>query len=276
MGPLGSRTRSSTSRWQFWLAGGVVHIAVLLTWRLHTGGGLMIPERANPATLVLLEPFPRPRLRPAPIAPRRPPVPPLSNATNAVPESAAGPEPTAPIPAVDSSEASPAPVAAIHRNFGDSRLWVRPLGSDQLAAIHRLTRTTAQLADSVSRAVVQAFLDSMAFEAERAPRPPSWTGTIAGARFGLDSRFVYLAGLKIPSILLGLLPISGGANQSKAFDRSDQMFDDLRRAAVRSATLDDFKAAVRELRAQSEEEHQLNQAGRGNVPEESPGIGPQP
>lgn len=276
MGPLGSRTRSSTWRWQFWLAGAAVHFAVLMTWRLHMGGGLVIPGPATQANLVLLEPFPRPQLRPAPIAPRRPPVLPLSNATNAVPESAAAPEPTAPIPAVDTSEAAPAAVAAIHRDFGDSRLWVRPLSPEQLAAVHRLTRTTAQLADSVSRAIVQAYLDSMAVEAEKAPRPPSWTGTIAGARFGLDSRYVYVAGLKIPTILLGLLPISGGSNQSKAFDRSDQMFDDLRRAAARSATLDDFKAAVRELRAQSEEEHRLDQAVHEGRPEEAPGIGPQP
>ena len=153
---------------------------------------------------------------------------------------------------------------------------MRPLGPEQLAAIHRVARTTAQLADSVSRAVVQAYLDSMAIEAQRGPKPPSWVGSIAGARFGLDSRYVYVAGLKIPTILLGLLPISGGYNQSKAFDRSDQLYDDLRRAAARSATLDDFKAAVRELRVQSEEKHQLDQAVREGRPEEAPGIGPQP
>ncbi|HTO73846.1 MAG TPA: hypothetical protein VMJ30_08500, partial [Gemmatimonadales bacterium] len=90
---------------------------------------------------------------------------------------------------------APAAPVALHRDFGDTRLWVRPLGPEQLAAIHRVARTTAQLADSVSRAVVQAYLDSMAIEAQRGPKPPSWVGSIAGARFGLDSRYVYVAGL---------------------------------------------------------------------------------
>jgi hypothetical protein len=127
----------------------------------------------------------------------------------------------------------------------------------------RLSRSPAELTDSAVHAIIQSFLDSIAMEpgADKT-KLPSWTTEVAGKKFGIDSRNIYIAGLKIPAAVLALLPLTGGANQSKAFDRSDQMYDDLRRAAVRSATLDEFKQAIRELREQKEREHELKKAQR--------------
>jgi hypothetical protein len=140
--------------------------------------------------------------------------------------------------------------------------------------LHRLRLNAAELADSAVRATVQAYLDSMAVVAAGQPGPPSWTGTIAGAKFGLDSRFIYLAGLRIPSVLLALLPMPAAGNQSHAFDRSGALVDDLRRAAARSAIRDDFKAAVVELRARTELDHRLRMAqGQEAAPEEGPITG---
>lgn len=180
--------------------------------------------------------------------------------------------------AMDSSAVAPAISATpIRRSLGGGRLWVRPLGPEQLALIHRVQRTTAELADSVVTALVQAYLDSLALVAASEPGPPSWTGTIAGGKFGLDARFVYLAGFRIPTVLLSLLPIPATGNQSRSFDRSGGMFEDLKRSAIRAATLDDFKAAVRELRAQSELEHRLREAQRSlPAPEEGPTLGSLP
>jgi hypothetical protein len=135
-----------------------------------------------------------------------------------------------------------------------------------------LRLNSAGLADSAIRAMVQVYLDSMAAEAARQPGPPSWTGTIAGAKFGLDSRYVYVAGLRIPSILLALLPIPATGNQSHAFDRSGALSEDLKRAEVRAAIQDDFKAAVVELRTSTEVEHRLRTVP-GSAPEEAPITG---
>jgi hypothetical protein len=143
------------------------------------------------------------------------------------------------------------------------------MSGQELALVHQLTRSTAQLGDSVVKATVQAYLDSMAMELSH-QRPPSWVGEIGGRKFGVDSRFVYIAGLKIPSFLLALLPIPGG-NQSMAFDRSGQVYDDLRRAAVRSANYDEFKQAIKDLRARSEYEHQLRVIQQQDpAPEQAP------
>ncbi|MEO8029221.1 MAG: hypothetical protein ABJC74_15980 [Gemmatimonadota bacterium] len=157
------------------------------------------------------------------------------------------------------------------RSFGDGRLWVRPLNPAELAMVHRLTRSSTQLVDSAVKSMVQAYLDSMAIELARQPGPPNWTTQLGGKKFGIDAQFVYIGGLKIPTLLLALLPIPSGYNQSMAFDRSGQMFDDLKRAAARSATLDEFKSAVKALRERSEQEHQLRQAQQQESgPEEAP------
>jgi hypothetical protein len=267
---IGDRPR----RWPFWIGSIAIHLVMVAGWRFHIPSTLEIAAPVAGLNLALLEPFPSPAARPVPALPYRAPAQPSAQPAAAAAPPAPGAD--SPPPVADSVTSAPLAPAIIHHDLGDGRLWVRPLPPEQLTAIHRLTRTTAELGDSVARAVVQAYLDSMAIEAAKAPGPPSWTGMIAGARFGLDSRYVYLAGLRIPTVLLGLLPISGGANQSKAFDRSDQLFDDLRRAAARSTTLDDFKAAVRELRAQSELEHRLNEGQRVAEPEQGPGVGTSP
>ena len=53
--------------------------------------------------------------------------------------------------------------------------------------------------------------------------------------------------------MLALLPIGGGSNQQKAFDRTDDLLADLRQAALRAETTDEFKEAIRELRRRKRE-----------------------
>lgn len=277
MAPIGSRFPPARRSWPFWVASAATHLLLVVVWRLHVAATLSLPTPIPALNLALLEPFPAPPVRPKP-TPKQAKSPIVTRPAPTFTAPAAPPAASAAEPPASGDPAPAPPPAAItfHRDLGDQRLRVRPFDPQQLAAIHRLTRTTAELADSVSRAVVQAYLDSMAIESARAPGPPSWTGTIAGAKFGLDSRYVYVAGLRIPTVLLALLPIPAGGNQSHAFDRSDLLLDDLRRAAARSSTLDEFKAAVRELRAQSELEHRLNEGQRATEPEEAPGRGGAP
>jgi hypothetical protein len=116
--------------------------------------------------------------------------------------------------------------------------------------------------DSAVTAIVQQYLDSIAREpgADRVELP-DWTTRIAGSKFGLDGKNIYIAGLKIPAAVLALLPIPATGNQQTALDHNGQWIaEDLRRAAQRATTIDDFKRAVRELHAEKKRQRDLDRA----------------
>ena len=160
---------------------------------------------------------------------------------------------------------SPEPVTPgrIGPQWGDGQLWVRPLPLPPQELAQRLRKTDAELADSVVKATIQAFLDSIAREpGSDTTLLPTWGTEIAGKKFGIDQKYVTVAGLKIPAAVLALIPLHGGTNESKAFDRTDELLADLRYAANRSQTLDDFKKAIKDMRRRKQQEHdfQRNQA----------------
>lgn len=188
-----------------------------------------------------------------------PPVPPI------VVDSAIA-RPPEPVPAQrEESLGTPrSPAGRIGPGLATGRLWVRPLPLPPKELAQRLQKSHIELVDSAVTAVIQAYLDSIAREpgADRV-KLPDWTTEVNGAKFGLDSRNIYIAGLKIPAAVLALLPIPSGGNQSRALDHHGQWIaEDLRRAASRAATLDEFKQAVRELRQQKQWEKDLQRAQR--------------
>ena len=147
---------------------------------------------------------------------------------------------------------------------GNGRLWVRPLPLPPRALADRLEPTHLEKIDSVVTVIVQRYLDSIASEpgADQVPLP-DWTTEVEGLKFGLDSRNIYIAGLRIPSVVLALLPIPATGNQSKALDKNGAWIaEDLRRAASRAADLDDFKEAIRELREREQWEKDIERAQR--------------
>ena len=83
-----------------------------------------------------------------------------------------------------------------------------------------------------------------------------------GLKFGLDSKNIYIAGLKIPAAVLALLPIPAATNQQNAFKRDGIIYDDLRHAAQQAQTMDDFKEAIRKLREQRQRELEFERAQR--------------
>lgn len=156
------------------------------------------------------------------------------------------------------------------------KVWVPPLPLPPRELATRLTRSHSELADSAVTAIIQAFLDSIATDpATRAARPPDWTTTLGGAKFGLDSKWIYVAGLKIPTALLGLLPMPAGGNDQQAFDRSADLYRDLRQAAQRAQNVAEFKQAIKDIRERKEAERQFEKNQRTPpppdlVPEEPP------
>jgi hypothetical protein len=185
---------------------------------------------------------------------------------------AAAPEPRPEPQPVDTGPAPVKPresVGLIRPGLADGRLWVRPLPLPPKELASRLRPGHVQLVDSAVNAIVQAYLDSIAAEpASRGQALPSWTKDVAGKKFGIDSKNIYIAGLKIPAAVLALLPISGGGNidQNRAYNHLMDMRADLQYAAQRAQNLDEFKEMIREMRIRKEQEREFEKNQRTAPP----------
>ena len=275
----------ASPRWPRLAVAASVLLHGLLLWAIMAGGGWLPRIIVPAADPVVLAPLPAAGERSAPLAvtaPRRHSgvrrqtgAAPLGAGTVPVPATqapvVAAPEPiVAPAPAATADSGSGTVGARrIAPGLAGGKLWVEPLPLPPKELAQRLQRSHVELVDSAVTATIQSFLDSIAADpASRAATLPSWTTTIAGKKFGLDSRNIYIAGLKIPAAVLALLHLPSG-NESKAFDRSGWLYDDLRIAAQRSANVEDFKRAIREIRERKEQEREFERNQRTPPPKET-------
>jgi hypothetical protein len=200
--------------------------------------------------------------------PSRPALRPRPQPVAAVPPA----EPERPVVPVDTVGAPPQPpqpsLGLIGPGLADGRLWVRPLPLPPKELAERLRPGHAQLVDSAVNAIVQAYLDSIASDpGARAQALPSWTKEIAGKKFGIDSKNIYIAGLKIPAAVLALLPIpAGNIDQNRAYNHLMDLRADLQYAAQRSANLDEFKSMIRDMRLRKEREREFERNQRTAPP----------
>lgn len=253
-------------------------ILLLVVLRNHWIPQITVPAEA-PIVLQPMPPFPGARtvtIRPPRLLPKterlapRPPAQPVTSAP-APDQPAAMPQqiPAVAPPAVVDTGSRGLTAERIAPGLGRGKLWVQPLPLPPKELAQRLQRSHVQLADSAVTATIQAFLDSIAADpASRLTALPSWTTTVAGKKFGLDGRNIYVAGLKIPAAVLALLRLPPG-NESKAFDRSSWLYDDLRIAAQRSANMEDFKREIREIRARTQEQRDFQRNQRTPPPKEN-------
>jgi hypothetical protein len=181
-----------------------------------------------------------------------------------------------PVPA-DTGVAPTAPrrlpsIGRIGPGLAEGRLWVRPLPLPPQELAQRLKKTHVQLVDSAVTTIVQGYLDSIANDPGALDVGlPSWTTNVAGKKFGLDSRNIYIAGLKIPAAVLALLPIPGGnIDQNRAYNHLMEMRSDLQQAAQRAQNLDEFKEMIREMRLRKEREREFERNQRTAPPPEEP------
>lgn len=229
-----------------------------LVWR-EPGGGATVGRGTGV----------RPRVRtPAPVVsePARPAAADTAVVAEAVVDTA-GP-PAAPVPLRPR-------VYRIGPAAGEGKLWVQPLPLPPRELAQRLARTHLELVDSAVSAIVQTYIDSvLSAPGDPGDKPPSWTGEIFGKTFGIDEKYIYLGGLKIPAAILGLLPLDlGGRNVDlRAAHRLELIREDLQYAARRAHTLDDFKRAIRELRAERERQRELERNQRQPAPKLPPPI----
>ena len=185
-------------------------------------------------------------------------------------------------PAADTGSAprtQPAPrqpradaLGRIAPGLAQGRLWVRPLPLPPKELAQRLTRSRAELVDSAVTSIVQAYLDSIANDpASRNQGMPSWTTQIAGKKFGLDGKNIYIAGLKIPAAVLALLPIpAGNIDQNRAYNHLMDLRGDLMYAAQRAQNMEEFKTMIREMRERKERELEFQKNQRTAPPPKEP------
>ncbi|HET9274880.1 MAG TPA: hypothetical protein VFN96_02290 [Gemmatimonadales bacterium] len=214
------------------------------------------------------------RGRGAGITPRLEPVPAPAPETPVTPEQVDEPAPAAPEPA-DTGARPAAPrdpePYRLGPQAGEGKLWVRPLPAPPRDIARALAPSHVELVDSAVSAIVQEYIDSVLNAPSPSGKPPSWTTQIAGKTFGLDSRYIYLGGLKIPSAILALLPIKTGNNVDlTAARRLAAIREDLQYAAQRAQTMDDFKRAIREVREERERQKELERNQRLKPPENPP------
>jgi hypothetical protein len=90
-------------------------------------------------------------------------------------------------------------------SYNDPRIWNTPSGFTPPAP----TRAE-ELQEYLARGI-QQHLDSLnALPKERDPR--DWTKEIGGQKYGMDSKWVYVGPVKVPSFLLAALPMKAQAN----------------------------------------------------------------
>src|SRR5439155_23083816 len=92
------------------------------------------------------------------------------------------------------------------------------------AAVHRL------------RSMVESL--NVISEQERGARQrPTWTAEVAGKTIGMDSQYIHIGGIKIPSLLLAALPITlpqGNFDEQLRARQLEDMRQDLMQAARRT------------------------------------------
>jgi hypothetical protein len=167
-----------------------------------------------------------------------------------------------------------APATEIHRligpGYGDGRLWVPPVDVLQLGRPLPLAKLrsgglsgggagelpSVATLDSTVTARLEEYLGTMPRDSFALPQGmPSWTTQINGKTWGIDGKWIYLGGLKLPAALLALLPFpQGNIDQARGANALMQMREDIMQAAQRAATREEFNKYVKELRERKDKE----------------------
>ena len=155
---------------------------------------------------------------------------------------------------------------------GDGRLWVSPRPGLPAVVAEQIYGDTAQRRTAaVERLRVMVdSLNQVLDQEQREHRKPSWTvgGTPDHPTWGIDSAYIHVAGIKIPTAVLAALGYIKGKALMGNFDedlRNRQLADmraDILRAADRAQTLQQFRRYVRELRVRKQAERDAEERRR--------------
>lgn len=146
--------------------------------------------------------------------------------------------------------------------LGDGRVWVRPWDAIA-AAIAGAGDDSADVAmhvariDSAITVRIMAFLDTLPPDSMAAPMPPRWVTEIGGLTWGVDSQWIYLGNLKLPSAILALLPLpQGNYEQAQRAAEMQRIRLDILQAARRAESAAQFRKYVEETRKRRDAERE--------------------
>jgi hypothetical protein len=244
----------------------LIAVAAMTSWRIERERSLVFiipPAAPRP---VELPPFGGTKRGPGPSGGLGRPVPAagVRDTTRPAP---------APIGKADTTlAASPTAVGPhlVAPQLGDGRLWVPPrpaLPAGVADALYGEQEDRDSVAVGRLRAMVDSLNQIIDLE-QRARRRPTWTTDVAGAVFGIDSQYIHVAGIKIPTAALALLPITlpqGNYDEQMRARQLDRMREDLMQAARRTETLRLFRQYVRELRARKQAERDEGRRATGDT-----------
>jgi hypothetical protein len=162
------------------------------------------------------------------------------------------------------------PNAAVAPHVGDGRLWVSPRPALPASVADALYGdTVARNTEAVARLRVMVdSLNQVLDQVQRERQRPSWTvggGEGGIPKFGIDSQYIHVAGIKIPTMalaLLGNLLPQGNFDEGLRARQLQDMRTDLLRAADRAQSFQDFRRYVRELRERKQAERDAERRRR--------------
>ena len=159
--------------------------------------------------------------------------------------------------------------AGLAPQVGDGRLWVSPRPGLPAAVAQALYGDTAGR-NSAAIARLKAMVDSLnqiLDQIQRENRRPAWVvgGTPDKPTWGIDSQYIHIAGIKIPTpalALLGQFLPQGNYDEGLRARQLDYMRQDLLQAAERAQSFQQFRAYVHELRERKQAERDAEQRRR--------------
>ena len=128
---------------------------------------------------------------------------------SAIPPAAEAPTPVAPgtgaVGGTGTGDPGGKGSVSVTPSYTDPRIWNTPS-----PYIPPAPTRAEELRDYLARGI-QQHLDSLgALPAERDPR--DWTKEIGGRKYGMDDKWIHVAGFKVPSFLLAAIPMKAQAN----------------------------------------------------------------
>lgn len=178
------------------------------------------------------------------------------------------------------------PAQGLRPTYADPRLWTRP-GTLVVAPKSAKERIDSVIADNLGP-VRDSILAAQALAAGQR-KPGDWTVKGPGGTWGVDQRSIHLGKIAVPNALLALLSSSFQKNlrgNPTAFANERRLAEvrrDLMDHAQREIAEDDFRGAVKAIRARKDRERneriaeqRRRSAEGGAVADAPPGPGTQP
>jgi hypothetical protein len=139
----------------------------------------------------------------------------------------------------------------IQPRYEDPRVWVSP------GTIASAPKTASERLDSVIVADIGAHNDSIRIANGGSKRDPGdWTVERGGKKYGIDSRYIRLGPVSIPTAVLAMLPLNITGNPT-TYERNKTLtshHDEIFEQAQRGMNNADFEKAVRSIRERKERE----------------------